>query len=301
LSVGVQEEWPDVEGLEALNLEGHSLVATVSNISVLQQFFSAHEQLKYILDSIALEQTEPPSNFEQSLSAAENKRSRQFRLELGGSILRHFPPLPLCNELVRVYFESFHQIRPVVPRHWVGQAVNELFQIQGLAEPRTADGIAEAVVRIDHGNETCLSGFGSSCFLSWNTVGVLLSMFAIASYTAPQLLDISLLELHRDTILDEDTRVFAFRMHDLVGVCWELSDPDEPANESLVLLLYFYIMLHITFGEHSKHLATQSTFVIFLSKRCTRTFRRASLWMSHQCICSNRPSPRVSQRRSLIR
>jgi hypothetical protein len=252
LSLEVHEEEPDVEGLEALNLEGHSLVAAVSNISLLQQLFSAHDQLKGILDSLPLEQASPQSTLEQSSPAAENNRSRPSRLELGRTMLRDFPPLPLCHELVRVYFESFHQIRPVVPRHWVGQILKELFQIQGLAEPRTADGIAEAAARIDHVSENRVPGSSSSSLLSWNTVGVLLSMFAIATYTAPQLLDIHLLRFHQETLLADEIRIFAFKMHDLVGVCWELSDPHERADESLVLLLYFYFMLHIVFGEHSK-------------------------------------------------
>lgn len=78
-------------------------------------------------------------------------------------------------------------------------------------------------------------------------------MFAMAAYTTPQLLDIGLLEFHEGILLSGEIRAFSFQMHDLVGVCWQLSDPHERSDESLVLLLYFYFMLHVVFGEYSKH------------------------------------------------
>ena len=214
-------------------------------MSLLHEFFSAHEQLKGILHSLPLEQASPPSSWQQWAPAAKGREFRQSRLTLGGNVLGHFPPLPLCNDLVRAYFDGFHQIRPVVPRHWVGQVLNEVFQLQGLAEPRTADGIDAAAARIDYGSENSL--------LNWNTVGVLLSMFAMAAYTTPQLLDIGLLGFHEGMMLADEIRAFAFKMHDLVGVCWQLTDPYQRADESLVLLLYFYFMLLVVFGEYSKH------------------------------------------------
>lgn len=94
----------------------------------------------------------------------------------------------MCNDLLCAYFDVFYHIRPVVSRRRAERALDEVFQLQGLAEPRTVDGVTDAAACFD----SIVSRSPSPSFLNWNVVGVLLAMFALAAYTAPQLLDATL-------------------------------------------------------------------------------------------------------------
>lgn len=162
--------------------------------------------------------------------------------------MTHFPSKEVCNKLLRAYFDVFYQIRPVVPRCWAERALKEVFQLQSLAEPRTANGVTDAAVCID----SILPRSANPPFLNWNIVGVLLAMFALAAYTAPQLLDPVLLQSPAGVALAVEIRNFAFKMQNLVGLCWQLCNPHERPDESVVLLLYFYSMTHIAFGQYSE-------------------------------------------------
>jgi hypothetical protein len=82
-------------------------------------------------------------------------------------------------------------------------------------------------------------------------------MFGIAAYTAPQLLDMGIIQFHSPNSPSDDIRSFAFKMHSLVGLCWRICDPHRITDESLVLLLYFYFMMHVIFGLYSKLCAAQ--------------------------------------------
>lgn len=231
------------ENLETLDLNDHTFVASVTNSSALQELFSAHEQLQELFNSLPVDQASPPSNWSQEAPPGESKHFWQSRLDMSTTVLSCFPSLPLCNDLARAYFEGFYQIRPVVPREWVDQILTDLFRLNGLSEPRTTSGIIEAATQID----------SDSCPLDWNQLGVLLCMFSMAAYQTPGLLDANWLAFYETILEPSQIRTFAFKMKDLVGICWQLSDPHVQATESLVLFLYFYFMLHLVTGELSKY------------------------------------------------
>jgi hypothetical protein len=240
-----------------LDLKDQTLVATVSNLDVLQEFLSTHDELKGILQSIPLKPVFPLSGPEVLTLPAVEKRSRQSKLELAECALTLLPPEPVCRELLRIYFDVFYQIRPVVPWSWAEGALKELFKVPGLAEPRTVEGIFNAVAYLDLYSEGDLPGAPSIPLINWNIFGVLSSMFGIAAYTAPQLLDMGIIQFHSPNSPSDDIRSFAFKMHSLVGLCWRICDPHRITDESLVLLLYFYFMMHVIFGLYSKLCAAQ--------------------------------------------
>jgi hypothetical protein len=55
--------------------------------------------------------------------------------------------------------------------------------------------------------------------VNWNSIGTLAAMFAITTYTAPQLLGAGALRFYTRT---RDVEDFVFRMRKVVGMCWEI-------------------------------------------------------------------------------
>jgi hypothetical protein len=166
--------------------------------------------------------------------------------------VKDFPPKALCDELLRIYFSVFNQIRPIIPLHWAMKALEKVFQLDGLSQYKTPENVSTTAARIDSNSFKELSTPSDSSSVNWNIIGTFSAMFAIAAYTAPQLLDIDVLHFHTGITPAEDALSFAFRMRNLVGICWQLCNPLEKPEESSVLLLYFYTWVHLAFGEYSK-------------------------------------------------
>jgi hypothetical protein len=244
-----QPDDSDREGYQVSDLTDPSLVSTVANTAVLEEFLLTHDQLKEILDSLPFEQADSPSS--RRLPSLESEMQKS-RLEMGECILANFPSKNVCAELLRAYFNGFYQIRPTVPPLWAEKALEELFQLHGLAEPRSASGVAQAAAYIDSNSEQSLHKSSKRPFLNWNVLGVLLSIFAIAAYTEPQLLDAVLPQLTAEDVWGDGIISFATKMQGITGLCWQLHNPREKPDESAALLLYFYIMVHIAFGQYSK-------------------------------------------------
>jgi hypothetical protein len=229
-----------------------SFVGPGSDSTALQEFISTREQFKGILDELPFEPPPMSSTLPPWALTFGEGRFRQSRLELGESVVKDFPPKVLCDELLRIYFEVFNQIRPIVPRHWVTKALGEVFQLDGFMQYKTPKNISNTAARIDSNSFKELSAPSDLPSVNWNIIGMLSAMFAIAAYTAPQLLDIDALQFHIGTTAAEGVQSFAFRMRNLVGICWQLCNPFEKPEESSVLLVYFYIWVYLTFGEYSK-------------------------------------------------
>src|SRR2546423_1148614 len=96
---------------------------------------------------------------------------------------------------------------------------------------------------------------------------MLWAMFQIAAYPAPQLLNIDAIHFHTGTSPAEGVQSFAFRMRNLVGICWQLCNPLEKPEESSMLLLYFYIWMYIVFGEYSKDARIREVIFSYHTKR----------------------------------
>lgn len=229
-----------------------SYVGPGSDTAALQAFISTREQFKGILDELPFEPPPMSSTLPPWVLALGERRFRQSRLELGERVVKDFPPKVLCDELLRIYFAGFNQIRPIVPRHWASKALEEVFQLDGLMQYKTPENISNIAARIDSNSFRELSAPSDPPSVNWNIIGMLSAMFAIAACTAPQLLDIDALQFHTGTTPAEGVQSFAFRMRNLVGICWQLCNPLEKPEESSVLLLYFHIWVYLTFGEYSK-------------------------------------------------
>ena len=229
-----------------------SFVGPGSDSTALQQFLSTREQFKGILDELPSEPPPTASTLPPWALTFGERRFRQSRLELGERVVKDFPPKVLCDELLRIYFQVFYQIRPIVPHHWASKALEEVFQLGGFTQYKTPENISNTASRIDSNSFKEPSGPSDRSSVNWNIIGMLSAMFAIAAYTAPQLLDISAFQFHTGTTPAEGVQSFAFRMRDLVGICWQLCNPFKKPEESAVLLTYFYIWVYLVFGEYGK-------------------------------------------------
>jgi hypothetical protein len=243
-----------------------SFVGPGSDSKALEEFISTREQFKGILDELPFEPPPTSSTLPPWVSPFGEHHFRQSRLELGERVVKDFPPKVMCDELLRIYFEVFNQIRPIVPRHWASKALEEVFQLDGLMQYKTPENISNAAARIDSNSFKDLSEPGPPS-VNWNIIGVLSAMFAIAAYTAPQLLDIDTLQFHTGISPAEGVQSFAFRMRSLVGICWQLCNPLEKPDESSVLLLYFYIWVYLAFGEYSKDARIRRRYFSYRTKR----------------------------------
>jgi hypothetical protein len=130
--------------------------------------------------------------------------------------------------------------------------LEEVFQLDGLMQYKTPENISTTAARIESNSFKELSAPSDPPSVNWNIIGMLSAMFAIAAYTAPQLLDIDALQFHTGTTPAEGIQSFAFRMRNLVGICWQLCNPFEKPEESSAPFLYFYIWVYLVFGEYSK-------------------------------------------------
>jgi hypothetical protein len=229
-----------------------SFVGPGSDSTALQEFISTRGQFKGILDELPFEPPPTSSTLPPWALTFGERRFRQSRLDLGERVVKDFPPKVLCDELLRIYFEVFNQIRPIVPHHWASKALEEVFQLGGFIQYKTPENISNTAARIDSNSFKELSAPSDPPSANWNIIGMLSAMFAIAAYTAPQLLDINALQSHTGTTPAKGIQSFAFRMRNLVGICWQLCNPFEKPEESSVLLAYFYIWVYLVFGEYGK-------------------------------------------------
>ena len=238
---------PDNEYLQASDNEDEPVVGPNTDNEVLREFISNCEQFKGFLDALP---AEPPIGSAVPLwaSPSEEWKFRQYRQVIGERILKDFPPKAMCEDLLRIYFRVFNHIRPCVPQHWADRALQEIFEIDGRTEvvESTSNTVGIIEAHPSEGPSPCRE---PPSLVSWNTIGTLAAMFAIAAFTAPQLLDADLLHFYTRA---HGVHNFALRMRKVVGMCWELQKPTEYADESTILLLYNYLFMLIVFGDYSK-------------------------------------------------
>jgi hypothetical protein len=230
-----------------------SFIGPNSDPTALQEFISTREEFKDILGALPTEQPPQSLPLPAWASASDEWRVRELRLHLGETIFKDFPPKELCDDLLRIYFDVFNHIRPIVPRIWANKALQEIFQIDGFMQGRTSTNLPDVIVKVEsHSFNSAVDSNAPPSLVNWNNVGTLLAMFAIAAYTAPDLLRNNTLQLDNRSTQAESIREFAFRMKKTAGMCWELYNHTESPNESTVIFLYLYTFMHIAFGEYGK-------------------------------------------------
>ena len=278
-----------------------SFVGPSSDTRALEEFISTREQFKGILDDLPYEPPPMSSTLPPWVLASGERRFRQSRLELGERVVKDFPPKALCDELLRIYFGVFNQIRPFIPRHWAIKALDKVFQLDGLSQYKTPENVSNTAALIDSNSFKELSVPADSSSVKWNLIGILSAMFAIAAYTAPQLLDAEALHFHTGITPTDGALSFAFRMRNVVGICWQLCNPLESPEESSVLLLYFYTWVHLVFGEYSKEgSSSEMTFGHDTKGDSASPIHPAPVRVPGLCYHEDQSSPRGVQERKLL-
>jgi hypothetical protein len=221
-----------------------------SSAAALRDLVATQAQFKSILDEIPPEHPSSSTGEPPGPLTSGEWRFCQSRLSLGIQVLSGLLPKPLREQLLRSFFDAFDPIQSLIPEPWVYRVHGDLSNILELTDSGSSPNFMSVAKQIESNQSKKLNiTRGTPVPIKWSLIGILFAMFALGARTLPSINHSY--RPHGQT--NEESRGFASRMRDLVGVCWRLSNPLERVEESSILLLYLYIMAHTLYGEFSKH------------------------------------------------